>query len=52
MSRKKKINLEELKKRTPKIVFYTDKIRIQLSSIDSLEFWKNKHPTGKFLIYD
>ena len=50
--KKKKISIENLKKRIPKIVFYTDKIRVQLSSLNSLDFWMKKHPNGKYVIYD
>ncbi len=51
-SRKKKITLEQLKKRLPKIVFYTDRIRVELSSLASLENWLKKHPNGKYVIHD
>ena len=50
--RKKKISLDTLKNKIPKIVFYTDKIRVQLSSLNSLDFWLKKHPNGKYVIYD
>ncbi len=49
---KKKVSIESLKKRIPKIVFYTDKIRVQLSSLNSIDFWMKKHPNGKYIIYD
>ena len=50
--RKKKISIEALKNKIPRIVFYTDKIRVQLSSLKSLDFWLKKHPNGKYVIYD
>jgi hypothetical protein len=50
--RKKKISLEALKNKIPKIVFYTDKIRVQLPSLNSLDFWLKKYPNGKYKIYD
>lgn len=50
--KKKKISIETLKNKMPKIVFYTDKIRVQLSSLSSLDFWLEKHPNGKYVIYD
>lgn len=50
--KKKKISIENLKNKIPKIVFYTDKIRVQLSSLNSLDFWLKKHPNGKYVIYD
>lgn len=50
--RKKKISIETLRNKIPKIVFYTDKIRVQLSSLKSLDFWLKKHPNGKYVIYD
>ena len=45
--RKKKISLEKLKNKIPKIVFYTDKISIRLRNLDSIAFWKDKYPNGK-----
>lgn len=50
--KKQKVSIEKLKKRLPKIVFYTDKLRVQLSSLNSLDFWLEKHPNGKYVIYD
>lgn len=50
--KKKKISLEEIKSRTPKIVFYTDKMRINLKTMSSLDFWFEKFPNGKYIIND
>ena len=50
--KKKKISIEEIKKRTPKIVFYTDKMKINLKSMSSLDFWFNKYPNGKYIVND
>ncbi len=54
MPRKKKqrISIEEIKKRTPKIIFYTDKMKINLKSMSSLDFWFNKYPNGKYIVND
>ena len=54
MPRKKKqrISIEEIKKRTPKIIFYTDKMKINLKTMSSLDFWFNKYPNGKFIVND
>ena len=56
MGRKRKLTaseiIESINNTAPKIVFYTDKIRVQLSSLNSLEFWLKKHPNGKYVIYD
>ena len=54
MPRKKKqrISIDEIKKRTPKIVFYTDKMKINLKSMSSLDFWFNKYPNGKYIVND
>jgi len=43
----KKLSISELKKKIPKIVFYTDKISIRLKNLDSIAFWKEKFPKGK-----
>ena len=50
--KKKKISIEEIKKRTPKIIFYTDKMRINLKTMSSLDFWFNKYPNGKYIVND
>lgn len=50
--KKKKISLEEIKSRAPKIIFYTDKLRINLSSMKSLSFWFEKYPHGKYVVND
>ena len=54
MPRKKKqrISIEEIKNRTPKIIFYTDKMKINLKSMSSLDFWFNKYPNGKYIVND
>ena len=41
--KKKKISIEEINKKTPKIIFYTDKMKIALKSMSSLDFWFNKY---------
>ncbi len=48
----RKESIETLKNKIPKIVFYTDKIRVQLTSLNNLDFWFKKHPNGKYVIYD
>lgn len=50
--KKQKISIEEIKKRSPKIVFYTDKIRINLKSLSNLDFWLDKFPNGKYIVND
>ena len=50
--KKKKISIEEIKKRAPKIIFYTDKMRINLSSMKSLALWVEKYPHGKYVVND
>ena len=50
--KKKKISIEEIKSRTPKIIFYTDKMRINLKTMSSLDFWFEKFPNGKYIIND
>ena len=50
--KKQKISIEEIKKRTPKIIFYTDKMKINLKSMSSLDFWFNKYPNGKYIVND
>ncbi len=50
--KKKKISIEEIKKRTPKIIFYTDKMKINLKTMSSLHFWFNKYPNGKYIVND
>lgn len=50
--KKQKISIEEIKKRTPKIIFYTDKMRINLKSMSSLSFWFDKYPNGKYIVND
>lgn len=50
--KKKKISIEEIKSRAPKIIFYTDKLRINLSSMKSLSFWFEKYPHGKYVVND
>ena len=39
--------IESINNTTPKIVFYTDKISIRLSNLNSIAFWKEKFPNGK-----
>jgi hypothetical protein len=48
--KKKKISVEEIKLRVPKVVFYTDKMRINLSSMSKLSFWFDKYPNGKYIV--
>tara|TARA_B100000927_G_scaffold195910_1_gene158098 strand:+ start:2297 stop:2461 length:165 start_codon:yes stop_codon:yes gene_type:complete len=48
----KKLSIAELKKKIPKIVFYTEKVRIQLSSLKNLDYWLSKYPNGKYVTYD
>ena len=48
----KKISIEEIKKRTPKNIFYTDKMKINLKTMSSLDFWFNKYPNGKYIVND
>ena len=50
--KKQKISIEEIKKRTPKIVIFTDKMRINLKTMSSLDFWLNKYPNGKYIVND
>ncbi len=50
--KKKKISIEEIKNRAPKVVFYTDKLRINLSSISKLSFWFDKYPNGKYIVHE
>ncbi|MGC6428104.1 MAG: hypothetical protein ACON4D_00915 [Flavobacteriales bacterium] len=50
--KKKKLSLEEIKSKTPKIIFYTDKMKINLSSMQSLAFWFDKYPNGKYVVND
>ena len=50
--KKQKISIEEIKKRTPKIVFYTDKMKINLKSMSNLDFWLSKFPNGKYIVND
>tara|TARA_Y100001933_G_C18913663_1_gene527854 strand:- start:253 stop:423 length:171 start_codon:yes stop_codon:yes gene_type:complete len=50
--KKQKISIEEINKRTPKIIFYTDKMKINLKSMSSLDFWFNKYPNGKYIVND
>ena len=52
MRPKEKKNIRSAKNKIPKIVFYTDKIRVQLPSLNSLDFWLKKYPNGKYKIYD
>ena len=44
--------IEEIKQRTPKIIFFTDKMRINLKTMSSLDFWLNKYPNGKYIVND
>lgn len=41
-----------IKKRSPKIIFYTDKMKINLKSLSSLDFWFDKYPNGKYIVND
>lgn len=50
--KKQKISIEEIKRRTPKIIFFTDKMRINLKTMSSLDFWLNKYPNGKYIVND
>ena len=50
--KKQKISIEDIKKKTPKIVFYTDKLKINLKSMSSLDFWFAKYPNGKYIVND
>ena len=50
MGRKKittKEIIETINNTKPKIIFYTDKIRIRLKNLDSIGFWKSKYPNAK-----
>ena len=48
MGRKRKLTaneiIESINNTAPKIIFYTDKIRIRLKNLDSITFWKDKFP--------
>lgn len=46
-SNKAKKLIENLKNKPPKIVFYTDKLKITLPSLDSVSIWQKKYPEGK-----
>lgn len=39
--------VDRLKSKKSTIIFYTDKIKISLPSMDSVSVWKEKYPTGK-----
>jgi energy-coupling factor transporter ATP-binding protein EcfA2 len=39
--------VNRLKAKESTIIFYTDKIKISLPSIDSVAVWKERYPTGK-----
>ena len=53
MGRKRKLTaneiIESINNTAPKILFYTDKIRIRLKNLDSITFWKDKFPNGKII---
>tara|TARA_B110000967_G_C18886499_1_gene564335 strand:- start:2588 stop:2761 length:174 start_codon:yes stop_codon:yes gene_type:complete len=39
--------VDKLKSKKSTIIFYTDKIKISLPSMDSVAVWKERYPTGK-----
>jgi hypothetical protein len=39
--------VDRLKSKKSTIIFYTDKIKISLPSLDSVSVWKERYPTGK-----
>lgn len=39
--------VNRLKAKESTIIFYTDKIKISLPSIDSIAVWKERYPSGK-----
>jgi hypothetical protein len=39
--------VDRLKSKKSTIIFYTDKIKISLPSMDSVSVWKERYPTGK-----
>tara|TARA_B110000977_G_C11046079_1_gene480581 strand:- start:1130 stop:1303 length:174 start_codon:yes stop_codon:yes gene_type:complete len=39
--------VDKLKSKKSTIIFYTDKIKISLPSMDSVAVWQERYPTGK-----
>jgi len=50
--KKKKISIDEINKRVPKIIFYTDKLKINLKSLSNIAYWLGKYPDGKYIVND
>ena len=46
-TKKAKQLIENFKNKPPKIVFYTDKLKITLPNEDALLIWKKRFPSGK-----
>jgi hypothetical protein len=38
--------ISAIKERQPKIVFYTEKIKISLPNMESIQLWKKRYPKG------
>jgi len=39
--------ISAIRSKQPKIVFYTDKIKISLPNMESIQLWKKRYPKGK-----
>lgn len=39
--------ISAIREKQPKIVFYTEKIKISLPSMESIQLWKKRYPKGK-----
>lgn len=50
--KKRRFSSDNFKQAKPKIVFYTEKIRIQLPSLKRLDYWLKKYPRGKYIVYE